>query len=614
MMTTTSGSSVSSTRQLSDSYNALHLQFAQMDTFLEYLQDMADERSEQRAEQLREERLSVQRQQPLQESLLEMLSNEETEERREELEKASEQQRQRVDDLNRAENRKMLRNRSDESKDRGQNVGDVLSVKQGVARNDFSTEGKGVGAVWDQNGLLNNRSELQLGQSNPFGTPQSAKWSPNSLVTSLATPPTPTSVLSETAGTSLGTNVVQSADWRTGNNHSVVTNDPTSQLSPLTQRADSSLGMSQGGTLQNGMQQHATVQGPIDPKSTGTLDMPRIVQANTQSVSSSETSVGVLASFSEMSVVLANAVRNSSSQNILNKNNTNNTKQAAFRLGETKPGQVHLTGQSGINKSKGQFIENEQNEQIGQQGTPEKSNLLGQAGSALLSSLLDESPFSVNRGIEELNRGGGVLGTAEEESGRGKNVSKAASTETGSTTSSQPGLTLDKALLPSQPSKSAPSFVAALDQVLTNRTRRTGPVDDTVSDSIRVSMQQHFMQQRSSSSQSEDGVTGQTQENRPMQEQFDRVRFVQRVANACQSAANQNGPIRMKLHPESLGSLTVRIQVRNKMMNVRMEAETENARMMLLEHLDLLKERLLEQGVEIGSFEVEVKEQNKHLE
>lgn len=585
MMTTTSGSSVSSTRQLSDSYNALHVQFAQMDTFLEYLQDMADERSEQKAEQLREERLSVQRQQPLQESLLEIFSNEETQERREELEKASEQQRQRVDDLNRAETRKMLRNRSDESNDRGQNVEDVRSAKQGVGRTDFPTEGKGVGAVLDQNGLLNNRSELQLGQSNPFGTPPSAKWSPNSLVTSLATPPTPTSVLSGTAGTSfgtsLGTSVVQSADWRAGNIHPVATNDPTSHLThltPLIQQADSSLGMSQGGTLQNGMQQHSTVQGPLDPKSSGTLDMPRIVQANVQSVSSSETSVGVLASFSEMSVVLANAVRNNARQSILNTSNTsntsntnnaNNTKQAAFRLGTTKSGQVHLTGQAGANKGKGQFIDNEQTEQneqsvqngqadqIEQQGTPEKSNLLGQAGSA---------------------------------------------------TSSQPGLTLEKTLLHSQPSKSAPSFVAALDQVLTNRTRRTGPVDDAASDSIRVSMQQHFMQQRSSSSQSEDGVTGQTQENRPMQEQFDRVRFVQRVANACQSAANQNGPIRMKLHPESLGSLTVRIQVRNKMMNVRMEAETENARMMLLEHLDLLKERLLEQGVEIGSFEVEVKE------
>lgn len=87
---------------------------------------------------------------------------------------------------------------------------------------------------------------------------------------------------------------------------------------------------------------------------------------------------------------------------------------------------------------------------------------------------------------------------------------------------------------------------------------------------------------------------------------IDRARFVQRVAGAFRSLSEQNNTLRLKLSPPELGSLRIEITVRNGQMSARLEAETPEARNLLLDHLPALKERLAGQEIKIQQFHVEV--------
>ncbi len=87
-------------------------------------------------------------------------------------------------------------------------------------------------------------------------------------------------------------------------------------------------------------------------------------------------------------------------------------------------------------------------------------------------------------------------------------------------------------------------------------------------------------------------------------EQADRARFVQRVARAFESAGDRGGTVRLRLHPPDLGSLRLDVAVRNGTMNARLEVETDTARTMLLDSLPALRERLAEQDITVGRFEV----------
>lgn len=85
----------------------------------------------------------------------------------------------------------------------------------------------------------------------------------------------------------------------------------------------------------------------------------------------------------------------------------------------------------------------------------------------------------------------------------------------------------------------------------------------------------------------------------------DRVRFVQRVARAMEAAEARGIPLRIRLHPPELGSLRIEVTVRNGGMSARVEAETEAARTLLLDHLPLLRERLAEHHLRIERFDVQ---------
>lgn len=86
----------------------------------------------------------------------------------------------------------------------------------------------------------------------------------------------------------------------------------------------------------------------------------------------------------------------------------------------------------------------------------------------------------------------------------------------------------------------------------------------------------------------------------------ERVRFVQRVAKAFQSAADRGGPVRLRLSPPELGALRLEITVRNGTMTARLEAETPAARSLLLDGLPALRERLAQQDIKIERFDVDL--------
>jgi flagellar hook-length control protein FliK len=84
----------------------------------------------------------------------------------------------------------------------------------------------------------------------------------------------------------------------------------------------------------------------------------------------------------------------------------------------------------------------------------------------------------------------------------------------------------------------------------------------------------------------------------------ERVRFAQRVARAFETAAERGTPLRLRLHPPELGSLRIEVTVRNGALSARLEAETEAAKSVLIDHLPALRERLAEHNLRIERFEV----------
>jgi len=84
----------------------------------------------------------------------------------------------------------------------------------------------------------------------------------------------------------------------------------------------------------------------------------------------------------------------------------------------------------------------------------------------------------------------------------------------------------------------------------------------------------------------------------------ERVRFVQRVARAFESATERGGHLRMRLHPPGLGSLRLDLTVRSGVLSARLETETEAARNLLLENLATLRDRLAEHQIKVERFDV----------
>ncbi|MDA7951172.1 MAG: flagellar hook-length control protein FliK [Pirellulaceae bacterium] len=101
------------------------------------------------------------------------------------------------------------------------------------------------------------------------------------------------------------------------------------------------------------------------------------------------------------------------------------------------------------------------------------------------------------------------------------------------------------------------------------------------------------------------GTTPQSNLNRTQQ-----ARFMQRVTNAFRAAASrEGGEIRLRLSPPELGTMKLQIKIEGSQMAAKVEVETAAARVALTENLQILKERLSGQGIDIERFDVELSEE-----
>lgn len=96
------------------------------------------------------------------------------------------------------------------------------------------------------------------------------------------------------------------------------------------------------------------------------------------------------------------------------------------------------------------------------------------------------------------------------------------------------------------------------------------------------------------------------QQQPPAPLHVDAARFLQRVANAFESARDRGGEIRLRLSPPELGALRVEVNMSEQGLAARVEVETNDARTILLENLPALRERLAEQGLRLERFDVEL--------
>lgn len=110
-----------------------------------------------------------------------------------------------------------------------------------------------------------------------------------------------------------------------------------------------------------------------------------------------------------------------------------------------------------------------------------------------------------------------------------------------------------------------------------------------------------------SSAQRADGKPATSDAQRPdVLTQAERVRLVQRVSRSFARLGPMGGQISLKLHPPQLGALNVQVRMEGRSMTAKLTTESGAARDAILESLPVLRTRLAEQGFEIGSFQVEV--------
>lgn len=120
------------------------------------------------------------------------------------------------------------------------------------------------------------------------------------------------------------------------------------------------------------------------------------------------------------------------------------------------------------------------------------------------------------------------------------------------------------------------------------------------------------LQERSTAAMGQETRPAQGSSNNPTQQTTeptvdtaDRVRFVERVAQAFKAQSNENGTIRMRLSPEELGSLRIEITIRNGTMHARVETETQEARNILMDNLPALRDRLATHNIKVEQFEID---------
>src|SRR5262245_13322019 len=87
---------------------------------------------------------------------------------------------------------------------------------------------------------------------------------------------------------------------------------------------------------------------------------------------------------------------------------------------------------------------------------------------------------------------------------------------------------------------------------------------------------------------------------------LDTPRLLTRVARAFAAAQQRDGELHMKLSPPELGSLWMDVRIDQGALSASLQTETEAARVIILENLPALRDRLAEQGLRIERFNVDL--------
>lgn len=88
----------------------------------------------------------------------------------------------------------------------------------------------------------------------------------------------------------------------------------------------------------------------------------------------------------------------------------------------------------------------------------------------------------------------------------------------------------------------------------------------------------------------------------------DRARLIHRISKAFTKMGIDGGQIRMKMHPETLGSVLLEMRVRGKNIEATVTADNEAARGLLQQQLSELRQRLESQGMTVQRLEVALRD------
>ncbi len=94
---------------------------------------------------------------------------------------------------------------------------------------------------------------------------------------------------------------------------------------------------------------------------------------------------------------------------------------------------------------------------------------------------------------------------------------------------------------------------------------------------------------------------------------YQEAKLVQRVLRGVEQLANGGGQVRLRLHPPELGSLQMSLRMEAGQVFAKLEVENTTARDALLNNVQTLKDRMAEQGMQVASFEVEVRTDSSGL-
>jgi len=133
---------------------------------------------------------------------------------------------------------------------------------------------------------------------------------------------------------------------------------------------------------------------------------------------------------------------------------------------------------------------------------------------------------------------------------------------------------------------------SAVEPADTNDTDRLEPIEVRLADERKPAARRPAPAAQASRSGAESGV--------------DRSRFVQRITRAIEVARQRGGEVRLRLSPPELGSVRLEVEVRDGLLHARVETESSTARTLILENLTQLRERLSQQEIKIGRFDVDL--------